>query len=132
MELTFTICRLATLILHPVLDAWTGTEGLAGARRERKDMLCVNPLTGSEGGRAPARDNPGTLVPSADLSAGSLAPGLVGARCERGFLVLDGAVPALGPYVLPGNNYHVYDYALFWSAIRDDAVERLGAWTNAR
>jgi hypothetical protein len=30
--------------------------------------------------------------------------------------------------VLPGNNYHVYDYALFWGAIRRDAERRLAAW----
>jgi len=42
--------------------------------------------------------------------------------------LLDGDIPALGPFVLPGNNYHVYDYALFWTAIRGDAVRRLQAW----
>ena len=31
-------------------------------------------------------------------------------------------------YVLPGNNYHVYDYALFWGAVRRDAERRLAAW----
>jgi hypothetical protein len=30
--------------------------------------------------------------------------------------------------VLPGNNYHVYDYALFWEAIRRDAGRRVAAW----
>jgi putative Holliday junction resolvase len=30
--------------------------------------------------------------------------------------------------VLPGNNYHVYDYALFWGSIRADAERRLAAW----
>jgi hypothetical protein len=34
--------------------------------------------------------------------------------------------------VLPGNNYHVYDYALFWDAIRADAVRREQAWQAAR
>jgi hypothetical protein len=34
----------------------------------------------------------------------------------------------MGPYVLPGNNYHVYDYALFWGAVRRDAERRLAAW----
>ena len=43
-------------------------------------------------------------------------------------LLLDGDVPALGPFVLPGNNFHVYDYALFWSAIRGDAEQRMDAW----
>jgi hypothetical protein len=43
-------------------------------------------------------------------------------------LILDGDIPALGPFVLPGNNYHVYDYALFWTAIRGDAERRLQTW----
>jgi hypothetical protein len=30
--------------------------------------------------------------------------------------------------VLPGNNYHVYDYALFWGAVRRDSGQRLAAW----
>jgi hypothetical protein len=88
----------------------------------------VNPITGSQNGAAPAQDNPGTLVPSADMHSATLQPGLVGARCDKGLLILDGQIPPLGPYVLPGNNYHVYDYALFWGAIRRDAERRLAAW----
>jgi hypothetical protein len=68
------------------------------------------------------------LVPSADLRSGALQPGIVGAHCDKGLLILDGAIPPLGPFVLPGNNYHVYDYALFWQAIRDDADARRRAW----
>ena len=34
----------------------------------------------------------------------------------------------IGPFVLPGNNYHVYDYALFWTAIRNDGERRIKAW----
>jgi hypothetical protein len=52
----------------------------------------------------------------------------VGARCDKGLLIVSGAIPPLGPFVLPGNNYHAYDYALFWSAIRQDAERRLAAW----
>jgi hypothetical protein len=111
-----------------VLDAWEGTTGPTGIRRERKDLLCVNPLTGTKGGAAAARANPGTLVPNADLISARLIPGVVGSRCDNGFLLIDGAVPAMGPYVLPGNNFHVYDYALFWSAIRKDVERRLAAW----
>jgi hypothetical protein len=47
-------------------------------------------------------------------------------------LLLDGDIPPLGPYVLPGTNYHVYDYALFWDAVRADAVRREAAWQAAR
>jgi hypothetical protein len=111
-----------------VLDAWQGTRGANGVRRTRRDMLCVNPITGTRGGAAPAGANPGTLVPSADFASATLRSGTVGAHCLSGFLLLDGEPPALGPYVLPGNNYHVYDYALFWRAIRQDAERRLKAW----
>jgi hypothetical protein len=38
-------------------------------------------------------------------------------------------LPDLPAYVLPGNNYHVFDYALFWSNIRADAAARLANFT---
>ncbi|HET7709380.1 MAG TPA: DUF3089 domain-containing protein [Sphingomicrobium sp.] len=107
-----------------ILDAWEGTTSPSGGERRRTDMLCVNPITGSTGGAASPRANRGTLVPDGDLKSARVVPGLVGARCENGFLILDGEVPQLGPYVLPGNNYHVYDYALFWEAVRGDANGR--------
>lgn len=111
-----------------ILDAWVGTRGPTGVRRVRRDMLCVNPLTGTRGGDAPPSANPGTLVPNGDLTEASLVPGQVGAKCENGFLKINGEIPPLGRFVLPGNNFHVYDYALFWSAIRNDAGRRLAAW----
>jgi hypothetical protein len=39
-----------------------------------------------------------------------------------------GEGPGLGPLVLPGNNYHVYDYSLFWANIRADAARRTAAF----
>ena len=91
-------------------------------------MLCVNPMSGTQNGAAPPEANPGTLVPTANLQSASLLAHSVGAHCDDGLLILDGSIPPLGPYVLPGNNYHVYDYALFWGAIRRDAERRLAAW----
>jgi hypothetical protein len=111
-----------------ILDQWADTRGFTGAERRQEDALCVNPISGVENGAAPALDNPGTLVPAADLKSATIQPGLVGAHCEKGLLVLDGVPPPLGSFVLPGNNYHVYDYALFWGAIRRDAERRLAAW----
>ena len=111
-----------------ILDGWEKSRGPAGAERHRRDMVCVNPIRGTEGSAAPPADNPGTLVPNGDLTDATLAVGQVGARCDGGFLLIDGEVPAIGPYVLPGNNYHVYDYALFWANIRRDAQQRLSAW----
>lgn len=111
-----------------ILDQWRKTKGPTGGPRRREDILCVNPLTGTLNGTAPPEANPGILVPDANLVSARLQPGGVGARCEKGLLLLEGDIPPLGPYVLPGNNYHVYDYALFWNAIRQDAGRRLAAW----
>ena len=111
-----------------ILDAWKGTTGPSGVERKRSEMLCTNPLTGTTGGAAPAGANRGTLVPNGNFMTAKLEPGLVGARCDDGFLIIDGQIPDLGPFVLPGNNYHVYDYALFWGSIRADAERRLAAW----
>jgi len=111
-----------------VLQSYLGSPGFAGGKRRREDLLCVNPVSGVRDGAVPPQANPGTLVPSADLLSARLEPGIVGAHCDRGLLIVDGQIPSLGPYVLPGNNYHVYDYALFWGAIRRDAERRLAAW----
>jgi pimeloyl-ACP methyl ester carboxylesterase len=112
-----------------VTDVYDASMGPTGVSRAGSPMLCVNPLTGARGGEAPAEANLGTLVPNKDLTAGELkAPG-VPARCDpRGFLLIGEDGPDLGAYVLPGNNYHVYDYALFWANIRADAAARLAAW----
>ncbi|MEO6432628.1 MAG: DUF3089 domain-containing protein [Sphingomicrobium sp.] len=110
-----------------VLDAWEKAPGRSAAHR-RADIICTNPVTGTVGGASLPVDNPGTLVPDGNFTSASLAAGQVGARCDHGLLEIGGAIPALGPYVLPGNNYHVYDYALFWAAIRRDAERRLAAW----
>lgn len=113
-----------------VTKAWVGTRGLAGLERRADEVLCTNPLTGTKDGSGPAAANKGSLVPDGDLTKATLGPGRVGARCDNGFLLIDGDIPNLGPYVLPGNNYHVYDYALFWGSIRADAERRLAAWRN--
>ena len=111
-----------------VTGSWVGTLGLTGIKRRQQDMLCVDPVGGSRDGRSKPGDNPGTIVPTADLASATLVPAQVSTRCERGFLMIGGAIPAMGPYVLPGNNYHVYDYALFWGAVRRDAQRRLASW----
>ena len=47
-------------------------------------------------------------------------------------LLLIGPPPQLGPGVLPGNNYHVYDIPLFWSALRADVGRRVRAFGAGR
>jgi hypothetical protein len=111
-----------------IFSEWNKTRGFNGGERRREDTLCVNPISGVQNGAAPLGDNAGTLIPTADMRDATLQAGAVGAHCDRGLLILDGMPPQLGSYVLPGNNYHVYDYALFWGAIRRDAQRRLAAW----
>ena len=111
-----------------ILDEWKRTRGLTGADRQAENILCVNPISGAKDGQAPALDNPGTLLPSADLASAKLLQHAVGARCNKGLLIVDGNIPTYVPPPLPGNNFHVYDYALFWGAIRRDAQRRLTAW----
>jgi hypothetical protein len=109
------------------------SRGYDGRPRKGSHMLCVNPITGKGGGAAPSSANRGTLVPRAGLAGADLTPGLVPARCTPEGLLLIGDPPAgFGTYALPGDNYHVYDYALFWANIRDDAARRLAAFSVPR
>jgi hypothetical protein len=112
-----------------VTDVYDASAGPNGVRRAGSPMLCVNPLSGVRSGQAPVATNLGMLVPNEKLTEGALKTPAVGARCDvRGFLLIGEDGPDLGAYVLPGNNYHVYDYALFWSNIRADAEARLAAF----
>jgi hypothetical protein len=113
-----------------LLERYRHSAGYDGEPRGDKGVLCVNPLTGTRDGSAPASDNLGTLVPSSDLSGGELVPGAVSARCGSRGLLLIGNPPAMGPYVLPGNNYHVYDIPLFWENLRQDVARRMRTWAT--
>ena len=116
-----------------ILDVYYQGTGLAGRPRAGTAMLCSNPLTGSIGDAAPASANPGSLVPSATLSAGQLITPGVPAKCDPRGLLLIGEAPSGYPaFVMPGNNYHVFDYPLFWAAVRLDAAARVAVWTAER
>ena len=112
-----------------VTDVYDASVAPNGMKRAGSPMLCVNPLTGTIGGQADAKANLGTIIPNAELTEAELKPGGVPARCDvTGFLLIGEQVPDLPPYVLPGNNYHVFDYALFWANVRSDAEARLRAF----
>ena len=111
-----------------LLERYQHSAGLDGQPRGDKGVLCINPLTGTPNGAAPASANLGTLVPSADLATGELVPGAVSAHCGQRGLLLIGNPPDMGSYVLPGNNYHVYDIPLFWENLRLDVARRLRTW----
>lgn len=108
-----------------IVEVYDRTTGFNGESRANTKLLCTNPLNGGAAAEAKAEANLGTLKPAADMTSGELVPAAVPARCDdRGFLLI-GDPPELGPYVLPGNNYHVYDYPLFWANVRADALWRV-------
>ena len=112
-----------------VMDIYDASTGPNGASRAGTPILCVNPLTGNQGDAAPATANLGTLIPNLELTEAALRPGAVPARCDsRGLLLIGADLPKMPPYILPGNNYHVFDYALFWANIRVDAERRLAGF----
>ncbi|WP_129792682.1 DUF3089 domain-containing protein [Sphingosinicella sp. CPCC 101087] len=114
-----------------VTDLYDASSGPGGVPRAGSAMVCVNPLTGTRGGAAEAQANAGTLIPNAAFTEATFRAHSVPARCDlRGFLLIgdNDRIPEMGPYVLPGNNYHVYDYALFWANIRSDAERRVAAF----
>ncbi|MEH3123943.1 MAG: DUF3089 domain-containing protein [Sphingomonas phyllosphaerae] len=110
-----------------ILDNYDRSTGFDGKPRRGTQMLCVNPLTGTPNAAAPASANLGTLFPNAAMSEARIEPGRIGAHCGGRGLLLIGSPPDVGPYTLPGNNYHVYDYSLFWANVRADAARRLAA-----
>ncbi len=110
-----------------VVKKFESTTGFDGKPRTGSTLLCTNPVTGTRDGQSPAASNLGTLKSSADLTTGELIKATVPARCVAPGLLMIGEGPDLGRFVLPGNNYHVYDYSLFWANIRADALRRLAA-----
>jgi hypothetical protein len=116
-----------------MLERFTATPGLDGQPRGQGPIVCTNPVSGTLNGSALAEENLGTLKPTGDFSSGELIAGAVPARCDpRTGLLMIGEPPDLGPGVLPGNNYHVYDIPLFWENLKRDVARRLAAWTANR
>jgi hypothetical protein len=115
-----------------LLERYRKLPGTDGQPRGEDGILCVNPLTGTINGEADDSANLGTLMPDEDLSSGELLAGAVPARCSEQGLLLIGDPPELGPGVLPGNNYHVYDIPLFWRNLQQDVERRMRAWAAGR
>jgi hypothetical protein len=117
-------------------DAYSSKPGLDGEPVGDSPFLCINPLTGTRDGIAQAADNLGTLVPDLESTPmkAELIAGQVAAQCGQDNLLHIGEPPdlGLGPYVLPGNNYHLYDITLFWANLRADYLRRLKAWQAAQ
>lgn len=111
-----------------MIESFERKPGFTGKPRKGTHMLCTNPITGVFGGAAPASANLGTLDARDTEKPARLVPGIVPARCGANGLLMIGEPVDMGPFTLPGNNYHVYDYALFWAEVREDAKQRLATF----
>ena len=115
-----------------VLDSYSTSVGFDGDLRGESQLLCTNPLLGTFGGSAQASANLGTLVPDDSMSNGELVPAAVPAACDTRGLLNIGDPPEMGSYVLPGNNYHVYDIPLFWANTKADVARRVSAFVGGQ
>ena len=114
--------------LSQVLEVYDASTGFDGQPRRASAMVCTNPITGTANGVAEARENLGTLMPTKALDDAQLVVPGVPAKCTgRGYLSIGEPVD-LGGYVLPGNNYHVFDYSMFWVNVRNDVARRYKAF----
>ena len=113
-----------------VMESYSASTGFDGELRGESQILCTNPLTGTFGGIEDKDANLGTLVPEDDMSNGVLVPDAVPARCADNGLLMIGDPPEMGSYVLPGNNYHVYDIPLFWANTKADVARRVAAFAD--
>ena len=91
--------------------------------------LCTNPLTAGSAPGASGNANRGSLAIGDENRGPALVVPSVGARCDAasGVLLMSNP-PHLGDQVLPGNNYTMYDFALFWRNLRADIAGREAAW----
>ncbi|HJT41064.1 MAG TPA: DUF3089 domain-containing protein [Sphingobium sp.] len=112
----------------PIIETFERRAGYTGKPRKGTHMLCTNPITGAFNGAAPASENRGTLDSRDDSKPPRLLTGIVPARCDTSGVLMIGDPVDMGPFTLPGNNYHVYDYSLFWGDVREDARDRLAAF----
>jgi hypothetical protein len=94
-------------------------------------IQCTNPLSWrADEAPVPATDNLGaTMINDSGTALIPAVPALVGARCERGALLVTPRPPA--PFskleMMPGS-YHFLDVALFHENVKRNAARRAAAW----
>ncbi|HEX5263084.1 MAG TPA: DUF3089 domain-containing protein, partial [Phenylobacterium sp.] len=116
---------------------WQGGERKSGVL----PAVCINPLTWTAEGAAPASANAGSLgfpeppYPQHASTLEPLWPHLTGAVCKDKLLNVD--VPHKAPkgyhdsLALLFGSYHRNDFGLFYAAIRQNAVDRVAAFAQA-
>jgi hypothetical protein len=93
-------------------------------------FICINPQSWTATAElAPESTNLGAWAYGAAPSPRKPDPGMVNARCINGAVLV--SQPADSLYtraILPGGNYHMYDFNLFYMNIRANAQDRVKAF----
>ncbi len=96
--------------------------------------LCINPLSWTLAGSAPASSNLGALpAVTQSMPLRAVIPNLTGAQCAGGALRVDipfGQQRGFTDLLSLFGSYHVFDYSLFYTNIRINARERITAWRS--
>jgi hypothetical protein len=120
------ICDDATQL--GCVNVWNAFGRAAKERIEAQDAACVNPLSWrADGGRVPRERNRGSISTQGWLRAPVVfRAGLVDAQCEAGVLWVTPPEND-ADYWQPGGpgDYHIYNYALFFADLRENAVLRV-------
>jgi hypothetical protein len=110
--------------------------GLAQLPRAGTSMVCVNPLSFWADQRAASADqNLGSLAyAKSGEPLEPLLPGIANAQCKPdGVVHIDPSPPKpFTDLVTFGENYHTYDYNLFWGNVRANAQARVEAFLGPR
>jgi hypothetical protein len=96
--------------------------------------LCVNPLSWDRKTAVPRAANLGSL-PIADEGKplAALQKGVTGAKCERGRLVVGIPYPRRKHFrdiMTTFGSYHNQDYSLFYASLRQNAIDRVAAFSK--
>jgi len=95
--------------------------------------ICVNPLSWREDDRpVPAEANLGSIPIPIFGGTPDPQPGLVGARCAEGVLWIEPPTGCRYAIAHGDENYHAYDYELFYENVRRNALQRVGAYWEGR
>ena len=110
---------------------WNSVGPAAGPLFAAPDNICVNPLTWRIDRAHAGHD---TNLGAVNLDAGNTPePGAADAQCHDGRLYISQIRSenySLRP--LGRDNYHIYDYALFYMNIRENVQTRVNAFLKAR
>ena len=110
---------------------WNSVGPAAGALFATPDNICVNPLTWRVDGALADHD---ANLGAVNLDVGHAPePGAADAQCRDGrLLVTEIRSDNYSLRPLGRDNYHVYDYALFYMNIRENVQARVDAFLSAQ